>query len=79
MERFTRAQGVYSLSATTADDLAAEPKALGHSMLTYALLAGLQAVDGAEHAGKVIAGSDDSRLALAGCELVTKGEMSCVG
>jgi WD40 repeat protein/uncharacterized caspase-like protein len=46
MERFSRAQGVYSLAATAADELAAENKELGHSILTYALLAGLQAVEG---------------------------------
>ena len=45
IERFSRAQGVYSLSATAADELAAESKELGHSILTYSLLAGLRAVD----------------------------------
>jgi WD40 repeat protein len=45
MERFSRAQGVYSLAATAADELAAETKELGHSILTYALLAGLKAVE----------------------------------
>jgi uncharacterized caspase-like protein len=45
MERFGRAQGVYSLSAAAADELAAESKELGHSILTYTLLAGMNAVD----------------------------------
>jgi WD40 repeat protein/uncharacterized caspase-like protein len=45
MERFSRAQGVYSLAATSADELAAENnKELGHSILTYALLAGAGSV-----------------------------------
>ncbi len=45
MERFSRAQGVYSLAATSADELAAENNAeLGHSILTYTLLAGAGAV-----------------------------------
>jgi hypothetical protein len=45
MERFNRAQGVYSLSASAADELAAESQDLGHSVLTYALLAALGEVD----------------------------------
>jgi uncharacterized caspase-like protein len=45
MERFSRAQGVYCLSACGADDVAVEPPELRHSLLTYALLAGLQAVE----------------------------------
>jgi uncharacterized caspase-like protein len=54
MERFSRAQGVYSLSATAADELAAETKELGHSILTYTLLAGLRAVDGGPLSGQAI-------------------------
>jgi hypothetical protein len=52
MERFSRAQGVYSLAATAADELAAENKELGHSILTYTLLAGLQAVEGGPLQGR---------------------------
>src|SRR5262249_19547770 len=52
IERFSRAQGVYSLSATAADELAAESKELGHSILTYALLAGLKAIDKGPLAGQ---------------------------
>src|SRR5207237_8277006 len=55
MERFSRAQGVYSLSATAADELAAETRELGHSLLTYALLAGLRAVPGGPLADRPIA------------------------
>jgi uncharacterized caspase-like protein len=46
IERFCRAQGVYSLSATAAEELAAESNELGHSIVTYTLLAGMGAVDG---------------------------------
>jgi hypothetical protein len=59
MERFSRAQGVYSLAATAADELAAENKELGHSILTYALLAGLQAVEGGPLKGQVLKGGGD--------------------
>lgn len=54
MERFSRAQGVYCLSATAADELAAESKKLGHSILTYALLAGAGAVKEGPLAGRTI-------------------------
>jgi len=63
VERFSRAQGVYSLSASKADELAAETKELGHSLLTYALLAGVRAAEGGPLAGKPIAaGSKDSAI-----------------
>jgi uncharacterized caspase-like protein len=52
LERFERAQGAYSPSATAADELAAETKELGHSILTYALLAGLGAVEGGPFKGQ---------------------------
>jgi WD40 repeat protein len=55
MERFSRAQGVYSLSATAADELAAESKELGHSILTYSLLAALGAVDSGPLKGQKLA------------------------
>src|SRR5438093_11870728 len=58
IERFSRAQGVYSLAATAADELAAENKELGHSILTYALLAGLKAVDGGPLAGQSVSSGD---------------------
>jgi uncharacterized caspase-like protein len=58
MERFSRAQGVYSLSATAADDLAAETKELGHSILTYALLAGAGAADDGPLAGQAAGGKE---------------------
>lgn len=54
VERFGRAQGVYSLSATAADELAAETRELGHSILTYALLAGLGAADSGPLKGNLL-------------------------
>ena len=45
---------MYSLSATAADELAAESKELGHSILTYTLLAGLKAVDGGALEGSAV-------------------------
>jgi hypothetical protein len=54
MERFSRAQGVYCLSATAADELAAETKELGHSILTYALLAGAGQTDKGPLAGQAL-------------------------
>jgi WD40 repeat protein len=58
MERFSRAQGVYSLAATAADELAAENKELGHSILTYALLAGLRAVERGPLQGQALKGGE---------------------
>jgi hypothetical protein len=58
MERFSRAQGVYSLSATAADELAAETKELGHSILTYSLLAGAGAADNGPLAGQTAGGKE---------------------
>jgi hypothetical protein len=46
IDGFNRAQGVYSLSATGADELAGEPPALGHGILAYTLLAALGEVTG---------------------------------
>ncbi len=62
VERFSRAQGVYCLSASKADELAAETKELGHSLFTYALLAGVRAAEGGPLAGKPIAGEKDSAI-----------------
>jgi WD40 repeat protein len=56
MERFGRAQGVYSLAAAAADERAAEDKQLGHSILTYALLAGLGAAEGGPLKGQALKG-----------------------
>jgi len=45
LERLSRAQGVFTIAATAATDDAQEVPELGHGVLTYALLAGLGAVD----------------------------------
>ena len=45
LERLSRAQGVFTIAATAAGDEAQEVPELGHGVLTYALLAGLGAVD----------------------------------
>ncbi len=46
VERLGRAQGVFTIAAAAAGEEAKEAKELGHGVLTYALLAGLRAVDG---------------------------------
>jgi hypothetical protein len=58
LERFSRAQGIYSLSASAADELAAESKELGHSMLTYSLLGALGAVDRGPLMGQALKSRD---------------------
>jgi WD40 repeat protein len=45
IERLSRSQGVFTIAATASSDEAQEVKELGHGVLTYALLAGLRAVD----------------------------------
>jgi WD40 repeat protein len=44
VERLGRSQGVYVLAVAAATEEAKEPEALGHGVLSYALLAGLKAV-----------------------------------
>jgi hypothetical protein len=46
IERLSRAQGVFTIAAVSATQQAREGKELGHGLLSYALLAGLNAVDG---------------------------------
>jgi uncharacterized caspase-like protein len=45
IEKLGRSQGVFTLAAAAASEEAQEVKQLGHGVLTYALLAGLGAVD----------------------------------
>jgi hypothetical protein len=45
IERLSRSQGLYLLTAAAASEEAKEADSLGHGVLTYALLAGLRAVD----------------------------------
>jgi hypothetical protein len=44
IERLSRSQGIYVIAASAASEVATEADALGHGVLTYALLAGLKAV-----------------------------------
>src|SRR5262249_46600836 len=44
LERLSRAQGVFTIAATAANDQAQESPQLKHGVLTYALLAGMGAV-----------------------------------
>jgi WD40 repeat protein len=45
IERLSRSQGVFTMAGAAESDVALEEKELGHGVLTYALLAGLGAVD----------------------------------
>lgn len=45
VERLVHSQGLYVLAASAATEQAQEPAALGHGVLSYALLAGLRGVD----------------------------------
>ncbi|HET6881643.1 MAG TPA: PQQ-binding-like beta-propeller repeat protein [Pirellulales bacterium] len=45
IERLSRAQGVFTIAAAASTEEAQESRELGHGLLTYALLAGLKAVD----------------------------------
>jgi uncharacterized caspase-like protein len=45
LDRLSRAQGVFTIAATAAGDEAQEVPELGHGVLTYALLAGLGAIE----------------------------------
>ena len=75
MERFSRAQGVYSLSATAADELAAETKELGHSILTYALLAGAGQADKGPLAGQALKPASGAVDAGTGVVAIPGGEL----
>jgi uncharacterized caspase-like protein len=46
VERLSRTQGIFTIAAASASAEAQESKALGHGVLSYALLAGLNAVEG---------------------------------
>ena len=46
IERLSRTQGVFTIAASAATEKAQESKDLGHGVLSYALLAGLKAVEG---------------------------------
>lgn len=52
IERLSRAQGIFTIAASSASEQAQESKELGHGVLSYALLAGLKGVDAGPLAGK---------------------------
>jgi WD40 repeat protein len=54
VERLGRSRGVFTLAAAAATEEAQEVRELGHGVLTYALLAGLNAVDGGPLLGKSV-------------------------
>jgi WD40 repeat protein len=54
VERLSRAQGIFTLAASTADEAAAEVPDLKHGILSYALLAGLKAIEQGPLAGQHI-------------------------
>jgi WD40 repeat protein len=54
IERFHRAQGVYCLAGSAESEKAWECEPLGHGVLTYTLLAGLNAVEKGDLKGTVI-------------------------
>ena len=61
VERLSRSTGLFTIAAVPAGDEAQEVEELGHGILTYALLAGLRAVDGGPLADQPIrpAGRDE--------------------
>jgi len=52
IEKLSQKQGVFTIAASSASDEAQEIEDLGHGVLTYALLAGLRAVDGGPLEGR---------------------------
>ena len=54
IERLSRTQGIFTIAAASASEEAQEAKQLGHGVLSYALLAGLKAVNGGPLDGQSI-------------------------
>jgi WD40 repeat protein len=54
IERLSRTQGIFTIAAASASEEAQEAKQLGHGVLSYALLAGLKAVDTGPLDGKFV-------------------------
>jgi len=57
IERLARSQGVFTIAAAASTEEAQEAGELGHGVLTYALLAGLKAIDAGPLAGKYVQSS----------------------
>jgi len=60
IEKLNEKQGVFTIAASSASDEAQEIEALGHGVLTYALLAGLRAVGGGPLEGQGVRPSGPS-------------------
>jgi hypothetical protein len=54
VERLSRTHGVYTIAASASTEEAQESKELGHGVLSYALLAGLKAVDRGPLVGRYV-------------------------
>ena len=54
IERLSRTQGIFTIAASSASEEAQEAKQLGHGVLSYALLAGLKAVEGGPLEGQSV-------------------------
>jgi len=63
VERLSRSQGVFTIAAAAVSDRGQEVPALGHGVLTYALLAGLRAAAGGPLKERWIEPSDEDRVA----------------
>jgi len=62
IERLSRSQGVFTIAASSATEEAQESEALGHGVLSYALLAGLKAVEGGPLEGRHVQPSSPERV-----------------
>ncbi|HET6881647.1 MAG TPA: caspase family protein, partial [Pirellulales bacterium] len=63
LERLSHSQGVFTIAAAAANDQAQEAQQLKHGLLTYALLAGLGAVDEGPLAGQQLKPAGDANVA----------------
>ncbi len=63
IERLGRTQGVFTIAAAATGEEAQEVAELGHGILTYALLAGLDAAEGGPLAGQPIRPNSPERVA----------------
>ena len=62
VERLSRTHGLYTIAASASTEEAQESDELGHGVLSYALLAGLKAVDGGPLEGRAIQPSNPDRV-----------------
>jgi uncharacterized caspase-like protein len=62
IERLSRSQGIFTIAASSASEEAQESAELGHGILSYALLAGLQGVEGGPLEGQHVEPSNPDRV-----------------